>query len=296
MAETIVVCGATGRQGGAVAKSLLAGGWTVRAMSRRPDQEKAQRLSDQGAQVVQADMDDPQSLRSALEGAYGVYSVQNGIASGFDREVAQGRNVADAAHSAGVRHLIYGSAGSGRAGTGVPSWEAKVPVEEHIRSLGLPYTILRPLAFMELMTDPSFYPAVGTWRIFPRLTGEDRQIPWLSVGDLGTIAATAFARSDEFIGKELTLTADVRTLAECRSLYREILGKDPRTFPLPIWLFDRFTRSDPTTMWRWLRAGKLEFDSEVTRAVAPSAKTVREWLVGIRDTKAASDGQEGGGS
>lgn len=289
MAETIVVCGATGRQGGSVARSLLQAGWTVRAMTRRPNTRKAAVLSDLGAHVVQGDMDDPKSLRDAFDGAYGVYSVQNGIASGFDREVAQGRNVADAAKATGVRHLVYGSAGSGKAGTGVPSWESKVPVEEHLRSLGLPVTILRPLAFMELMTDSSFYPAVGTWRIFPKLTGEDRRIPWLSVDDLGVIAATAFGRPNDFLGKELILTSDVRSLAECRSLYREILGKDPRTFPMPIWLFDRFTRSDPTTMWRWLRTGELGFDTGVALAALPSALTVREWLARVRQSTAHPD-------
>jgi uncharacterized protein YbjT (DUF2867 family) len=292
--ETIVVCGATGRQGGAVARSLLQRGWAVRAITRRPDKKKARILSDDGAQVIQADMDDPKSLLSAFEGVDGVYSVQNGIGSGFEREVEQGRNVADAARAAGVRHFVYGSAGSGKAGTGVPSWESKVPVEEHIRRLALPYTMLRPLAFMELMSDPSFYPSIGTWRIFPQLTGENREIPWLSVDDLGTIAANAFTRPDDYIGKEITLAADVRTLAECRSLYREILGREPRTFPMPIWLFDRFTRKDPTTMWRWLRTGKLEFDTEVTRALAPSAKTVREWLAGVRQRQADTDGHERG--
>jgi uncharacterized protein YbjT (DUF2867 family) len=239
-------------------------------------------------------MDDPKSLRSAFEGADGVYSVQNGILSGFEREVEQGRNVADAARAAGVRHFVYGSAGSGKAGTGVPSWESKVQVEEHIRRLALPYTMLRPLAFMELMSDPAFYPSIGTWRIFPQLTGENREIPWLSVDDLGTIAANAFTRPDDYIGKEITLAADVRTLAECRALYREILGREPRTFPLPIWLFDRFTRKDPTTMWRWLRTGKMEFDTEVTRALAPSAKTVREWLSAVRQRDSDTGGPERG--
>lgn len=293
MAEAIVVCGATGRQGGSVARRLLQDGWIVRGMTRSPNSKKAGVLARLGAQVVQGDMDNPQSLRDAFDGAHGIYSVQNGIASGFDKEVSQGRNVADAAQAAGVQHLVYGSAGFGQAGTGVPSWESKIPVEEHLRTLNLGVTVLRPLAFMELMNDPAFYPAVGTWRIFPKLTGEDRGIPWLSVEDLGAIAATAFGKPDDFVGRELTLSTDVRSLAECRSIYREIMGKDPRTFPMPVWLFDRFTRSDPTTMWRWLRTGQLEFDTGVARAVLPSALTVREWLMRIRATSQAEVQEEG---
>jgi uncharacterized protein YbjT (DUF2867 family) len=225
-------------------------------------------------------MDQPESLQAAFAGAAGVFSVQNGIASGFDREVAQGRNVADAARAAEVRHLVYASAGPGRsgAGTGVPSWEAKVPVEDHIGGLGVPYTILRPTAFMELMTDRSFYPAVGTWRIWPRLTGAGRPIPWMSIADVGTIAAAVFDDPERFDGRDLALAADLRTLDECRALYREAFDHDPRTFPMPQFLFDRFTRGDPSALWRWLRTGEASADVDGTRAIFPPARTVREWL------------------
>jgi uncharacterized protein YbjT (DUF2867 family) len=237
-----------------------------------------------GAAVVRADMDDPGTLREAFEGAHGVFSVQNGIASGFDREIAQGRNVADAAKAAGVAHLVYASAGPGApgTGTGVPSWESKLPVEQHIRTVGVPFTILRPTAFMELMTDKKFYPAVGTWRIWPKLTGDDRPIPWLSVRDVGAITAKAFAEPEGFGSMELELAGDVQTLAACRSIFGEVMGRDPRSFPMPMWLFDQFTRHDVLTMWRWLRTGDATANLDATRAVLPEALTVRTWLEAIR--------------
>ena len=276
--KTIAVCGATGRQGGAVTRALLQSGWRVRALTRRPEQERAQALATLGAEVMGADMEDPSSLRHTFDGAYGVFSVQNGLVSGFDREVTQGRNVADVAKQAGIRHLVYASAGTGERNTGIPSWESKLGVEDHMKSLDLPFTSLRPRAFMELMTDKRFYPAVGTWRIFPRLTGEDRPIPWLAVSDVGVIAAKVFAEPDVYVGQDLPLGSDVRTLRECRSLYRQIIGSDPRTFPMPVWLFDRFTKGDVIPMWRWLRTGHVSTDTEPTRTIHPNALTVREWL------------------
>jgi uncharacterized protein YbjT (DUF2867 family) len=279
----VVVCGATGRQGGAVARTLLGQGWRVRGLSRKPQQAKARDLVSAGAEMVAADMDDPDSLRAAFEGAYGVFSVQNGLVSGFDREIAQGRNVADAAKHSGVSHLMYASAGTGEAGTGIAAWEAKLDIERHIRRRDLPFTSLRPEAFMELMTDSSFYPAVGTWRIWPRLSGEDRPIPWLAVEDVGHVAAAVFADPQTHLGRSLVLVGDVKTLAECRSLYREVMGKDPSTFPLPIWLFDRFTRHDVTEMWRWLRTGQVELDTGPTRLLHPRTLTVRDWLIRTRD-------------
>ena len=111
---TIVVCGATGRQGGAVARHLAADGWAVRALTRDPASPKARALAERGIEVVRADMADRASLHAAFSGAYGVYSVQNPMISGFEAEVEQGRNVADAAKAAGVQHVVYGSAGIGK--------------------------------------------------------------------------------------------------------------------------------------------------------------------------------------
>jgi uncharacterized protein YbjT (DUF2867 family) len=263
----------------------LESGWAVRALTRKPQGRPAQALEALGAEVVGADMNDTSSVRRAFDGVDGVYSVQNGMVSGFDAEVAQGRNVAEAAKDAGVKHLIYASAGIGRAGTGVPSWEAKVRVEEHVRTLGLPFTILRPMAFMELMTDPSFYPALGTWSVWPRLMGEHRPVVWIAVEDVGSIAAIMFAHREDWLGRELALAADVRSLAECRSLYRDAVGRAPRAFPIPLWLFDRFTRKDLTIMWRWLKANQVDYDLAATTAVLPTVMTVPEWLRASRPAR-----------
>jgi uncharacterized protein YbjT (DUF2867 family) len=272
------VCGATGRQGGAVARSLLSQGWRVRALTRDPSKARASALARAGAEVVAADMDEPATLRRAFTGVDGVYSVQNGLVSGFDREVEQGGNVAEAADAAAVDHVVYGSAGTGQAGTGIASWEAKLRVEARLAALGVPTTVLRPQAFMELMTDPSFYPAVGTWRIWPRLSGEQQVGAWLAVEDLGEIAAIAFSRRDEFVGRDMRLASDLQTLQDCRRIYREVVGRAPRTFPMPVWLFDRFTRGDITAIWRWLPRADVEFSTEPTRSVLPTAMTVREYL------------------
>lgn len=268
-----------------MARSLLEAGWKVRALTRRPESPKARALGELGSEVVKADMEDVESLMGAFDGAFGVFSVQNGLVSGFDREVAQGRNVADAASEIGVAHLVYGSAGTGERGTGIPSWEAKLDVEDHIMRLGMKFTSLRPEAFMELMTVKSYYPAVGTWRIWPRISGEDKGIAWLAVEDVGVVAASVFARPESYIGESLVLVADVKSIAECREIYREVMGKPPSTFPMPVWLFDRFTRGDVTAIWRWVKTGEFVVDTAPTRAIHPTALSVREWMVRQRDQR-----------
>ena len=276
----VVVTGATGRQGGSVARHLLADGWRVRALTRDPSSARARLLASAGAEVVRADMADVESLRPAFAGAHGVFSVQNPMTSGLDGEVHQGLVVGDAAAEAGVRHFVHGSAGPGVAGTGVRQWDDKLVVGAHLRSSGLPLTVLRPMAFMELMTDKDFYPAVSTWHLMPKLIGDDRPLLWFSAADVGAVAAKVFAAPERFTGVDLPLCADVRSIGECRALFREAFGR-PQSFPMPQWLFRRFAGDDLLRMWRWLHTHPVAFDLAVTRAVVPSAKTVREWLAHV---------------
>lgn len=278
--RTIVVTGATGRQGGAVTRHLLQDGWRVRALTRTPHSAPARALAALGADVVQGDMENPATLRPIFEGAYGVYSVQTPYLRGNEAEIRQGKNVADVATAAGVQHLVYGSAGLGERGTGIPSWESKLEIEEHMRTLGLPVTILRPMAFMELMTDKNFFPAASTWHVMPTLMGSSRTVTWLCVDDLGAIAAKAFAQPDRFIGQDLKLVSDKQSIDESRAIYRAVMGKNPPRFPMPVWLFERFgfVGKDLSTMWRWLRTAIFDVDPETTRTIHPDALSVEAWL------------------
>jgi uncharacterized protein YbjT (DUF2867 family) len=280
----VVVTGATGRQGGAVARHLLSDHWPVRAVTRRPDGPAALALAALGAEVIRADMMNKSDLMHAFRDAYGVYSVQNFMPGGTDVEIRQGKNVADAAKATGVQHIVYGSAGTGATDTGIPSWNSKLAVEAHIKALGLPLTVLRPMAFMELMTDKGFFPPVSTWSVMPKLMGPDRPVGWICADDLGGITARAFAEPARFIGAELGLAADVQSIAQCRQIWSEVCGRPPRRFPMPVWMFRRFVGSDLITMWRWLRTAQFDIDPTPTRNLLPTALTVREWLVRRRAT------------
>jgi uncharacterized protein YbjT (DUF2867 family) len=276
--RTIVVTGATGRQGGAVARRLLGDGWRVRAVTRNPAGKKARDLHALGAEVARADMDDLAALLPVFRDAHGVFSVQNPAVAGAKGEVRQGKTVADAAQRAGVRHVVYASAGPGVPGTGILQWDFKLVVEEHMRQLGLPVTVLRPMALMELMTDPAFYPAASTWHAMPKLAGARTPIPWIAASDVGATAARAFADPQRFVGQELRLAGDVKSLDECAAAYRVVMGRAPRRFPMPVWLLERFAGDDVTRMWRWLRGTRPEVDPAQTRALLPTALGVEEWL------------------
>jgi uncharacterized protein YbjT (DUF2867 family) len=282
--KVIVVIGATGRQGGQVARHLVKDGWQVRGITRTPESKKAAALQSLGVEVVRADMNDKSSLESAFQNAYGVFNMQAPVPGKIEVEIQQGRNVAEAAKKAGIRHMVYGSAGLGNIKTGIEQWDAKIEVRQAMKDLGLPLTILRPVAFMELMVDPSYFPNTSVWYIWPKLTGGDYKIAWISVQDVGAIAATAFANPDKYIGKELALVADVKSLKECREIYREVTGKYPSRFPMPMFLFEKFVGKDLTNMWRWLRKNPLTFDTSQTEEIHPEAMTVQDWLRRVRSS------------
>lgn len=276
--KVILVTGATGRQGGSVARHLLAQGWRVRGLTRSPDSASARELAALGVEVVRGNMSVPDDLRSACAGVHGVFSVQNPMISGSDGEVAQGLNVMDAAAEAGVAHVVYGSAGPGTPGTGVESWDRKLEVVEHARGRDLPLTVLRPMAFMELMTDKDLYPPIAVWHLMPKLIGDDQPLVWLSADDVGAIAARAFADPASYVGADLALAGDRRTLSECRSAWRDVNGRNPRRVRMPVWLFERFVGPDLIRMWRWLATHEVHVDPAETRAHEPGVATVDEFL------------------
>ena len=280
--KTIVVVGATGRQGGQVARHLLSQGWRVVGLTRKPESKKAAALKALGAELIQADLEDIASLEAAFRDAYGLYNMQPPAPGKPEVEIRQGRNAAQAAQRTGVKHIVYGSAGPGGSQTGIEQWDTKLEITRAMKDLGLPLTVLRPMAFMELMSDPSYYPNSSTWYIWPNLMGTERRIPWLSVQDLGAIAAKAFADPNQYLGKDLPLAADAQSLAECREIYRQVWGKFPSRFPMPMFLFEKFVGKDVPNMWRWLRTNPVSLDTSTTYEVHPGAMTVQTWMRSLR--------------
>ena len=155
--QTILVTGATGRQGGGVIRALTGKGFVIRAMTRHPEGDAAKALAKSGATVVKGDLDDEPSLRAALSGAWGVFAVQNTWEAGVEKEEEQGKRLARLARTSGVQHFVYSSVGSAHRKTGIPHFENKARVEEVVRGLSFTsHVILRPVFFMENLLTPWF--------------------------------------------------------------------------------------------------------------------------------------------
>ncbi|HKF57002.1 MAG TPA: NmrA/HSCARG family protein, partial [Blastocatellia bacterium] len=202
--KTILVTGATGRQGGAVIRHLLPKEWKLRALTRNPSGPAARSLIRQGLEVVQGDLEDPASLEPAVRRAYGIYSVQDYWTVGAKREVLQGKNLADAAKKASVEHFVYSSVGGAERNSGIDHWESKWEIEKHIRKLGLPATMIRPAAFMENYYVDQVEIGILKGKLMDPIRA-DKTYQTIATDDIGAFVGLAFERAKDFIGAEFEI-------------------------------------------------------------------------------------------
>ena len=279
--RAILVTGATGRQGGGVIKHLLSRGWPgpVRALTRNPETARAKALAAAGVQLVTGDMDDRRSLDAAMQGVYGVYSVQDYWTVGAEREVSEGINVADAALSAGVRHLVFASVGGAERNSGIDHWETKWQVEKHIRARELPATILRPAAFMENYYIPAVEKGLMKGRLADPIRG-DTPYQTIASDDIGKFAALAFERPDHFIGLELEMAGSELTNRQAATVFSRVLGHPVKYRRLPMPLVRVALGKEYYQMFRWFNAGGFQADIPALQRDYPEIelRDLEQWL------------------
>lgn len=248
---TILVTGASGQQGGAVARSLVSQGQSIRALSRSP--ERLNDLKAQGAEVIAGDLNDRASLEAALAGIKRAFLVTTPFETGTDAETQQGITFVDAAQHAGVEHLVYTSVAGADEHTGIPHFESKWKIEQHIQAVGIPATILRPVFFMENFGSPWFLPSIqgGT---FSLPVDPDRPTQMIALGVIGAFGAAALIRPSEFIGKTIQLASDELTFVEAMKLLSEAAGKTIRYERLPDEQAEGALGHDLAKMFRWFNA------------------------------------------
>jgi len=245
--KTILVTGATGKQGGAVLRHLVGGAFKLRALTRKPEGEAAQALAAQGVDVIQGDLDDVGSLKAALKEVWGVFAVQNTWEAGVEGEEEQGKRIARLAREAGVRHFVYTSAGSAERETGVPHFDNKWRVENEVRALGFAsHVILRPVFFMENLPSSWFLngDALGT------AMRPDTKLQMVAVDDIGRIGARAFTDAAKLNGREIEIAGDEATMAQAAALLGKSLGRDIQFVEYPVTAI-REQSEDMALMLEW---------------------------------------------
>jgi uncharacterized protein YbjT (DUF2867 family) len=233
-----LVTGATGAQGGATARELLAAGRAVRILTRNPDGRAAHVLVSRGAEVVRGDLDDRESLRRALSGTQAVFSVQLPDSAGTDAERRHGYALIEAAREAGVQHFVHTSVCESGRHTTFPRWEAgywwkkywtdKWDIEEAVRRAGFArWTILKPAFMMDNFAQPKakfMFPQLRQGRILTALLPGTR-MQLIAADDVGAFARAAILEPERFNHRDIELAIEALTMAEVAATLSRVLGK-----------------------------------------------------------------------
>jgi uncharacterized protein YbjT (DUF2867 family) len=274
--KIILVTGATGRQGGAVAEHLLADGWRVRGLTRTPNQPRARELEGQGVEMFQGDLNTITEKDPAFEGVYGIFSVQNFWEVGEKAEIAQGKRLADIADKIHVEHFVYSSVGGAERNTGIAHFDSKWQIEQHIRKLALPSTILRPVVFMDNFNSPEMRHQIvdGTLRLGMH---PDRRLQMIAVTDIGAFAARVFMDPDQYLGKAFELAGDELTMPHVAEKLGKALGIAVTYEQIPLRDI-RKSNADQAKMFEWFNRYGYQADIRALREQYPPLLNFDDWL------------------
>lgn len=232
----VLITGATGKQGGALAQAIEGKGFSVYAMTRRPESEAAR----------------------ALAGMWGVFAMQNTWEAGVEKEEEQGKRLATLARDAGVHHYVYTSVGSAHRETGILHFENKSRIEATVRSLRFPsHVILRPVFFMENLLSPW---VLNGDKLLAALA-PDVSLQMIAVDDIGRFAAEVFVRADRFRGREIDLAGDAVTMPEAAAALSLGLGRPITFVRIPIEEI-RKNSEDYATMLEWFE--RVGYDADIS--------------------------------
>ena len=296
MSKIFTVFGATGQQGGAVARALLRGkGHTVRAVTRNPDNTKAKELQVRGAEIVQVkNMDDVASLETAVKGAYGVFLVTNywgmlgeNSETAYDREIAQGKAVGDLCKKFGVKHLVYSGLEVVKDIIGKPClhFDAKGIVERYLDKTGVPNTSTRYAYYYEnfiTFSQPQKNDD-GTYSLTGPMKGA---MDAVSVEDAGTAVAAIFDNPSEYIGKKIGFSGDKLTFTEYAAIISKVTGKTVTYNQVPYEVFAKFpfpSAEDMVNMFEFYDIGNPDRSVEKTRKLNPATLTFQQWAEKNKD-------------
>jgi uncharacterized protein YbjT (DUF2867 family) len=261
----VVVTGATGKQGGAVARRLLDKGHGVRAFTRKADSAAAQALAKAGAKIVTGSLEDGASLRKALEGATSLFAMSTPFEAGMEAETRQGITAADAAKAAGV-HLVYTSVASADKKTGIPHFDSKAKVEQHIREIGLRAAILAPVYFMENVYFTRAELAKG---IYATPLTPSRKLAQVAVADIAAFGVLALENPDRFAGKRVDIAGANVSGEEAVEILSRVSGKKFSYLQVPMEMIRKAMGEDGAIMYEWFEKVGYDVDLAALRRDYP---------------------------
>src|SRR5919106_812165 len=273
----ILVTGATGQQGGSLARLLLQKKHKVYALTRNTQSSAAQDLRNKGANVVKGDLDDSDSLERAAKDVESIFPMGTPFEDGTEGETRRGKLMVDIAKENKVEHLVYSSVVNADKNTGIPHFESKYKVEQHIKNLGIPYTIIGPTFFMENLLSYSRAGLQQGQLALPLSSSTILQQSALE--NIAEFFALVLERRDSFLGKRIDIASDELTGEQAAEVLSDELGRKIRYVKVPLEQI-RQASEDLARMYEWFERVGTGIDVASLHQQYPEVNwlTFKDWV------------------
>ena len=247
-------------------------------LTRKPDSARAQNLQKQNAELVKGDLSDLSTYRNHLKDVEGVFSVQT-FEKGVDREIKQGMDLADLAKEYGVKHFIYSSVSGADLNTGISHFDSKLKIENHIKQIRLPYTIIRPTSLFENFLLPQVRARIVKGKLVSPIN-RDKIQQFVSAVDIGEISAEIFLNQDKYLEKTITIGAEEMDMQQVANIFSEVLGQEIKYQKLPMFITRLVMGKDLYKMFKWINGNDTVFIKDLTtfNKENPNLTSLKQWI------------------
>lgn len=267
MSKSILVIGATGKQGNAVVNTLLEDGWQVRAFTRNKNNEKLLALNHKHLTIFEGDLSNQADLTEAMKGQYGVYSVQPIIPNDTQEELRQGQMIIETAEREGVDYVVYSTAGGVNRDRTGPHFEALAKIEHTLMDSSLNYTIIKPSFFMDNFLRIT---TVEADRIYiPKFIAPEVKFAMISSVDIARIAANIFKDTQRYNHQAIEIASDRLTLNEVVDIFSETTLKKTEI---------KGTFTSQTAEKDWLEQKGYQIDFDQMDQINPERLKLSDWI------------------
>ncbi len=276
--KSVFVTGATGNQGGAAVRHLAGNGFHVKALVRNPDGIPPQSLRQEHVEIIKGDLNDPSSYRHHLQNLDAVFCNLH-FTEGVDKEVQQGISLVDSCKEQGVKHLVYSSVVGCDLNTGIPHWESKFKIENHIKSTGIDFTILRPASLFENLLVPQVKSRILKGKlVLP--TAKNCMQQFVGADDVGRVSAAILSNPAMYAGRTIGLATEQMDGSQLAAIFSRVLKRDIKFQQLPMFITRLMMGKGLAKMFRWINEndGVLVKDINALKKEFPDMLSIEEWI------------------
>lgn len=276
--KTVFVTGATGNQGGAVVRHLLSKGFLVKALVRNPDSTPAKLIVQENVEIIKGDLNDPASYSNHLQNLDAVFCNLQ-FTEGVDKEMRQGISLATLSREQGVKHLIYSSVVGCDLNTGIPHWESKLKIENHIKLTGLDFTILRPASLFENLLIPQVKNRVLKGKLVLPI-GKNKVQQFIGADDIGKVSATILSNPANYTGRTIMLASEEMDGRQLAAIFSKVLNKEIKFQQLPALIVRLVMGKGLAKMFSWINNNDALFvkDMETLKKEFPGMLSFEKWI------------------